>query len=143
MWSGRSTCIWASARASPCVPAPSAAVIRVGDITGVIDGTEGVDYVEDVFVSTLGTRATGLSDASARVGVQVGIHSTPGVDARLGVITPTGVQRLQRDDAGRLAAVLLQPWEVARLQMAPEALAWIDAQAPGRGPASGEASDEA
>jgi hypothetical protein len=133
------------ARAAAADAPSSTALIRLGDITGVIDATEGVDYVEDVFVSTLGTRAAGLSDASARVGVQVGIHSRPGVDARLGVITPTGAQRLQRDDAGRLAAILLQPWEVARLEMVPESLAWIDAQAPGPGPApaSGEASDEA
>ena len=115
--------------------------IRINAITEAMDDTEGVDYVEEVFAWGMGARAADLSDLASRVGVQVGIHSTPGIDARLGAVTTAGTQRLQCDDAGRLAAVALQPWEVARVRLAPEALQWIDAGPAPQEPASGEASD--
>jgi hypothetical protein len=121
---------------------PLGSPIRINAITEVVDDTEGVDYVEDVFAWAMSARAVDLSDTASRVGVQVGIHSTPGIDTRLGVATVAGTQRLQRDDAGRLTAIALQPWEVARVRLAPQALQWIDAEPTPQGPASGEAGDE-
>jgi hypothetical protein len=101
--------------------------LRLTDITQVIDETDGVDYVEDVVVSSISHLGETLANPESQLGVQIGLHSTPGVDARLGVRAEIGGWRLERDDAGRLSAIALQPWEVARLRLASSAVHPIDA----------------
>ena len=104
------------------------ATVRITDITELIDNTDGVDHVENVFISGLSSEVERLFDAESGVGIQIAVHSTPGVDARLGLLPGLDPQRLQRDDAGRLSAITLRPWEVARLHLAPGA---VDVVEPG------------
>jgi hypothetical protein len=49
------------------------------------------------------------------------------VDARLGAASAADTARLRRDDAGRLAAVDVRPWETVRVHLARDAVQWIDA----------------
>lgn len=106
--------------------------LRVTDITELIDAAEGVDHVDGVVLTALSTDARRLGDAESGIGVQLAIHSTPGVDARLGLASELGSQRLRRDDAGRLASIALQPWEIARLHLARSAIEVVEADgAPG------------
>jgi hypothetical protein len=102
--------------------------LRVTDITDRIDSTDGVDHVDEVTFVALGSHAEQLGDARSSIGVQIAIRSTPGVDARLGLLPELDSARLRRDDAGRLAAIALQPWEQVRLHLARSA---IEAISPG------------
>jgi hypothetical protein len=86
-------------------------------ITRLIDNTEGVDFVEDLRVLAISHEADDLGSPNSALGVQIGLHSTPGVDTWLG--TADFGQRLQRDDAGRLVALRMEPWEVLRLHLVP------------------------
>jgi hypothetical protein len=100
----------------------SDAVLRIADITEAIDNVAGVDHVENVSISSLSPEPNRLFDAPASVGIQIALHSTPGIDALLGLPLALDPLRLQRDDAGRLSAVVLKPWEVARLHLVPGAV---------------------
>jgi hypothetical protein len=96
--------------------------LHLMELTELIDATEGVDHVEDVTLLALSRHAQDLREPSSFVGVQVGVHSTLAVDAWLGVRVGQGSARLVRDDAGRLATLLLNPWEQLRLHLVPEAV---------------------
>jgi hypothetical protein len=100
--------------------------VRLTRIAELIDGSEGVDHVEDVFVQAIGPRADALDGTAARLGLQVGRQATPGLDARLGAPWPADTARLRRDDAGRLAAIDVRPWETVRVHLAPDAVRWIE-----------------
>jgi hypothetical protein len=110
------------------------AALRVTDITELIDATDGVDHVDGVALLALSTDADRLGDARSGIGVQIATHSTPGVDARLGLPPQLDPGRLRRDDGGRLAAIELQPWEVAFLHLARSAIEVIE---PGAGALEG------
>lgn len=90
--------------------------LHLNEITRLVDDTDGVDYVGQVHVRALGADADALHESASAVGVQIGIHSTLAVDAWLGA-RGAGAERLERDEAGRLATVRLQPWEVLRLHV--------------------------
>jgi hypothetical protein len=90
--------------------------LNLSEITRLVDDTDGVDYVEEVSVRALGRDADALHEPASAVGVQIGIHSTLAVDAWLGA-SGEGAERLERDEAGRLATVRLQSWEVLRLHV--------------------------
>jgi hypothetical protein len=100
--------------------------VRLTRIAELIDAAEGVDHVEDVFVRSIGPRADTLEGTAARLGLQVGRQATPGVDARLGAASAADTARLRRDDAGRLAAIDVRPWETVRVHLARDAVHWID-----------------
>lgn len=102
------------------------AALRVTDIIELIDTTDGVDHVEDVALLALSSDADRLGDARSGIGVQIAIRSTPGVDARLGVVSRLDPARLRRDDGGRLAAIELQPWELVRVHLARSAIEVVE-----------------
>jgi hypothetical protein len=97
--------------------------LNLSEVAALIDDVDGVDYVEDLTVRTLGSETEG---ADAELGVQIGASSTVGIDARLGGMHGTGAERLERDSAGALSSVLLRPWEVLRLELVPDAVRLID-----------------
>lgn len=96
--------------------------VRINDLTELIDGTDGVDHVENVVVRALSTDAALLDDAGSGIGIQLAARSTPGVDARLGLPPRLDPQRLRRDAAGRLASIELQPFELVRLHLSRRAI---------------------
>lgn len=112
-------------RLSALGEAPNSA-LRVTDITELVDATDGVDHVDGVVLTALSTDAGRLGDAESGIGVQLAIHSTPGVDARLGLAGELDSHRLRRDDAGRLASIELQPWELVRLHLARSAIEVVE-----------------
>ena len=113
--------------------APQGNAVRITDITELIDNTDGVDHVENVMISALSADAGLLADARSGIGVQIALHSTPGVDARLGLSLQLDPARLRRDEAGRLASIELHPWEVARLHLAPSVIDVVEQDARDRG----------
>jgi hypothetical protein len=78
------------------------------------DQVEGVDYVAQVRIAELSTGARPSMDTATALGVQIGTHSRVAADTWLGM-PALASERWLRDPAGRLAAVILEPWEVARL----------------------------
>lgn len=122
----------------PAEPRPLGKPVRMTEITEVIDNTEGVDFVEDVIISGMSAHAGELFDVGSRVGIRIGVYSTLGLDSRLGVLPSLGTQRMQRDDAGKLTSIVLQPWEVARLHLAPDAVHTIGPVTPHERPTTGE-----
>ena len=99
------------------------APLHLMDLTQMIDATEGVDFVEQVTLRALSRHVRDLHEPQFRVGLQIGVHSTLALDARLGVaIGGPGARRLVRDEAGRLVSLILHPWEQLRLHLMPEAV---------------------
>jgi hypothetical protein len=96
--------------------------VRLDRIVEVIDGTPGVDHVEDLAVTHMSPRGDELFDLGSRVGILLAVHSTVGVDARLGVLPRLGTGRLVIDESRRLAAIGLQPGELMHLRLAREEL---------------------
>ena len=123
--------------APPAEPRPLGTPVRMTEITAVIDNTEGIDFVEDVILSGMSGHANELFDVGSRVGIQIGVYSTLGLDSRLGVLPGLGAQRMQRDDAGKVTSIMLQPWEVARLHIAADAVQMIGPVAAPERPTTG------
>jgi hypothetical protein len=94
---------------------PFGRAVYLSEVYDLLEQIEGVDYVQNVYVSRLTTTSGTVNNARTAVGLQIGVRSTVGVDSRLGCETPADTERLSRDAAGRLMGVLLQPYELARM----------------------------
>jgi hypothetical protein len=94
---------------------PFGRAVYLSEVYELLEHIEGVDYVQNVHVSRLTTTDNAVNDERTAVGIQIGVHSTVGVDSRLGCETPADTERLSRDLAGRLMGVLLRPYELVRL----------------------------
>jgi hypothetical protein len=97
---------------------PFGKTVHLSEIVGLIDELPGVDYVEDVTVLQIATDADELVSPESSLGVQVGLRSTLGVDAWVGGPPNVGTGRMLRSDAGRLASIVLRPWELVRVVIA-------------------------
>lgn len=116
--------------------------LDVAGLAALIDRIPGVDYVEDVAVLRLGGER---HERSVDLGVQIGASSTVGVDACIGGESEPGDERLVRDGAGALSSVLLRPWEILRIDIAPGAARAIDGAGqthPIEGEGAGDASTD-
>jgi hypothetical protein len=89
-----------------------------------------VDYVVDIPVLQIGLKED-MDKSESALGVQIGVHSTVGVDTLLGGPHSLGSQRLLRDSAGRLVSIALQPWELLHISVAEEAIILVDTQTNG------------
>jgi hypothetical protein len=94
--------------------------VHLARIVEAIDRLPDVDYLEDLTVVQLTTREDELSASVSALGIQIGLRSTVGVDTWLGGPPLLGPGRLMRNDAGRLLAIGLRPWELPRLIILPE-----------------------
>ena len=86
--------------------------LHLPDLIEAIDQIPGVDYVEELHVRQIGNQEDSLATQASALGLQLGIHSTVGVDTLL------GSDRLLRNAAGRLVSILLKPWELLRVTVA-------------------------
>jgi hypothetical protein len=91
--------------------------LYLSEVIAVLEQVPGVDYVEEVRVLRLATSEEDLHKAGAAVGIQIGIHSTVGVDSRLGAMSALDGNRLLRNESGTLAAVALRPHELVRIRV--------------------------
>ncbi len=91
--------------------------IYFSEVIAVLEQVPGVDYVEEIRVLRLATSKEDLDKAGAAVGLQIGIHSTVGVDSRLGTVSGLAGDRLLRNESGTLAAVALRPYELVRIRL--------------------------
>lgn len=91
--------------------------IYFSEVIAVLEQVPGVDYVEEVRVLRLATSEAGLHKAGGAVGIQIGIHSTVGVDSRLGTVSGLDGNRLLRDESGTPAAVALRPHELVKIRL--------------------------
>jgi hypothetical protein len=91
--------------------------LHLTTVAAAIDRTEGVDYVENVIVLRLSIDDTiDFNDSS--VGIRVGVVARLGEDTRLGGLASIGMRRFQRDHSGEAEVVLVQPWELIRVELA-------------------------
>jgi len=94
---------------------PFGRAVYLSEVYRALEQVDGVDYVDDVrFLRMSITREP--EDDRSKIGIQTGL-STAGIDSRLGVEAEAGSGRLLRDLAGRLAAISLRPYEVARVAL--------------------------
>lgn len=93
----------------------------IADRVAALDGVQGVDHL---VLHAASLDAGDLHEDRAALGLQLGLRARLGRDARLGLRPPLQAGRLLRDGDGQLAALVLQPWEVARLVVRPADVAW-------------------
>ncbi len=93
---------------------PFGRCVYISEIYEILDRVAGVDYVEDVCVLHLSTNEKPFDEGTS-VGVQIGTHSTVGIDARLGMAMPGTKERLLRNKGGELVGIVLHPYELAKL----------------------------
>jgi hypothetical protein len=91
--------------------------IYLSEVYALLEQVAGVDYIQDVRVLRLATTGEAMGDERTAVGIQIGFRSTVGVDSRLGIATSGDADRLVRDAAGRLIAVVLRPHELVRISV--------------------------
>jgi hypothetical protein len=105
---------------------PFGRALHISELMEAIDRAEGVDYVEDVTVLQVADRETVLTTSEASLGVQIGIRSTIGVDARIGGPQTIGTDRLVCADSGTLVSILLRHWELLRVTIAEDDIRLIE-----------------
>ncbi|MFT3721501.1 hypothetical protein [Pseudorhodoferax sp.] len=93
----------------------------IADQVAALDGVQGVDQL---VLTAASLEPDDLREDAAALGLQPGLRARLGRDAWLGLRPPLQADRLLRDGDGRLAALALRPWEVARLVVRPADVAW-------------------
>lgn len=95
--------------------------IYLSEVYEILGEIGGIEEVKQVYVLRLSPTGDPRGDPATALGLQVGVRSRLGQDARLGtgVIAP---DRLLRDDASRLTAVSLKPYELVKLAIRLEEL---------------------
>lgn len=89
--------------------------LYLSEIIDVLEHVAGVDYIDDVMVRRLSISEDDLySGQEAVIGIQIGVSSTVGVDARLGTKF-SDVGRLIPDGTGKIAGVMLKPYELLKI----------------------------
>jgi hypothetical protein len=103
--------------------------VHLSDLTAIIDDTQEVDYVEAIQVLRIELTGGIAEDPGSDVGIRVGVHSTIGADTYLGGTASRRFDRFVRDSSGEVIRLDLRPWELARVELIPEAVHRIaDAQ---------------
>lgn len=100
--------------------------LYISELIETIDDIWGIDYVEDVAILQISTGEDNLTRPESALGVQIGIHSTLGHDALLGGPRILGLNRLVRNEAGKLISITLKPWELLRVSVEEENITVID-----------------
>jgi hypothetical protein len=89
--------------------------LYLSEIADVLEHVAGVDYIDTIMVRRLSLSEDDLySGQEAVIGVQIGVSSTVGVDARLGTKFSV-VGRLIPDGTGKIAGVMLKPYELLKI----------------------------
>jgi hypothetical protein len=96
---------------------PFGCPLHLARVAGVIDRTEGVDYVENVIVLRMSIDGA-IDDDRSLVGIRIGLVSRVGENTRLGGLASVGMRRLQTDYTGEAETVLVQPWELVHVRLA-------------------------
>ncbi len=94
--------------------------IYLSEIFDILERVPGVDYVEDVRVLQLSGSQGSIRQDKAAIGIQIGIRSTVGLDSRIGTEFTIDKDRLIRNDAGKLVAIALRPYELVRIAVREE-----------------------
>ncbi len=89
--------------------------LYLSELIELLERVPEVDAVEGVRLSRVSHHRDTLQRDESALGVQLGLHSTLGRDARLGVHPKLGRQRLLRNDAGALIGFALRSFEVFRV----------------------------
>jgi hypothetical protein len=95
--------------------------VQLAMIAATIDRTREVDYVENVTVVKMALDGA-TEDGRSLVGIRIGVVARVGENTRLGGLVSVEIRRLLRDHAGEAEIVLVQPWELARVQLAWDAV---------------------
>jgi hypothetical protein len=106
--------------------------LRISELIQTVDETAGVDYVENISILQIGLKEQ-MDRPESALGVQIGIHSTIGVDTLLGGPHSLGSQRLLRNEAGKLVSIGLKQWELLRINLIEDAIMLVNTQTKGTG----------
>lgn len=89
--------------------------LYISELIDLLERVPEVDAVAGVRLSRVSPDLESLHEAGAALGIQLGLHSTLGRDARLGVHPRLGRKRLLRNEAGELIGFALRPHELLRV----------------------------
>ncbi|SEL12187.1 hypothetical protein [Nitrosovibrio tenuis] len=109
---------------------PFGRALRISELIQAVDEAAGVDYVGDITILQIGLKEN-LDRPESALGVQIGVHSTIGIDTLLGGPSSLGSERLLRNDAGRLVSIALKPWELLHVSLIEEAITLVNTQTNG------------
>jgi hypothetical protein len=104
------------------VTQPFGRTLHLASVAGVMDATDGVDFVENVTVARIAV-ANIVRDDQAAVGIRIGEVARLGEDTRLGGDVSITMHRFQTDETGEAEAIALHPWEVLHVRLASD-LVW-------------------
>lgn len=89
--------------------------LYVSEVIDLLERVPEVDAVEAVRLSRVSRQLESLHEDDAALGIQLGLHSRLGQDARIGVHPELGRQRVLRNEAGELVGFALRPQEILRV----------------------------
>jgi hypothetical protein len=111
---------------------PFGRALRISELIQAVDETAGVDYVENITILQIGLKEQ-MDRPESALGIQIGVHSTIGVDTLLGGPHSLGSRRLLRNEAGKLVSIGLKPWELLRINLIEDAIILVNTQTKGAG----------
>jgi hypothetical protein len=95
--------------------------VHLATVAATIDRTREVDYVEEVTVFRMVIDGA-TEDGRSLIGIRIGIVARVGEDTRLGGLASVEIRRLLRDHTGEAEILLVQPWELAHVRLARDAV---------------------
>ena len=94
----------------------------LSEIVDVLERIPEVDFIENIRILGVALTSEDLSKTQAKIGIQVGISSTVGVDSLLGITGANNKDRLILNGTGKLSGIMLKPYELIKIVLQEENL---------------------
>lgn len=115
---------------SNCHGWPFGRNLYLSEIYNVLETVTGVDYVADISIRRLSLDCKTLGEDRSKIGLQIGIYSTVGIDSRLGTKHSVIDNRLITDGSGNLIGINLKSYELPRVVLQPGDLVELGSSSP-------------
>ena len=89
--------------------------LYLSEIVDVLERIPEVDFIENIRILGMALKSEELSKDQARIGIQVGVSATVGVDSLLGTAGANNKDRLILDGTGKLSGIMLKPYELIKV----------------------------
>lgn len=89
--------------------------LYLSEIVDVLERIPDVDFIENIRILNMALKSEDLSNDQTRIGIQIGVSSTVGVDSLLGTAGANNKNRLILDGTGKLSGIMLKPYELIKV----------------------------